>query len=383
MFEPSVIELNASALHHNLKFIRKRLKPGVRLCSVVKGNAYGHGLSEYVGMAMQLGVDYFGVHSADEAFYLKQHQPLIPNLFIMSAVENEAVGWAIDNNVEFAVFDFERLESALQYAKQLNKKALIHIEIETGMYRTGFAQYQIPKLCEWLHNNSNHIIFQGLFTHFAGAESQANDFRVSQQANNFDYAFELFNANNLHPVYHHTSCSAALLNYPERQGNLVRIGILQYGFWPNKETHVRFYSEKENTPEILKRIISWSAKVIAINSVSKGQFVGYGTTYLAPKNMQLAIVPIGYSHGYSRKLSNIGSVLINGHLAPIVGIVNMNSLTVDISRAGEVKKGDEVVLIGKQKGKTISVSSFSEQSDLLNYELLTRLPLNIPRIITY
>jgi len=382
MFETSTIELSSAALRNNLRFIRKRMKEGVRLCSVVKGNAYGHGISEFVQMAMDLGVDYFAVHAAEEAYQLKQNLSLMPDLFIMGEIEDQAVEWAIKNQIEFSAFDFSRLETALNYSVKLQIKAKIHLEIETGLRRTGFDQGQIPELCDWLKLNSEHIIFQGLFTHFAGAESQANYFRISNQLRIFNTTLNHFKSENLNPVYYHTACSAALLNYPETPGNMVRIGILQYGFWPNNETYIHFCGEKIRNPNLLIRVIRWTSKVMAIKEVTKGEFVGYGTTFLAQKKMKLAIIPIGYSHGYSRNLSNFGSVLINGKNAPVVGTVNMNSITVDITSISNVEKGDEVVLIGKQKGKEITVNSFSEQSKLLNYELLTRLPTNIHRIKT-
>ncbi|WP_372745239.1 alanine racemase [Lutibacter sp.] len=380
MFQSSTIELSTAALKNNLKFIKKRMKKGVRFCSVVKGNAYGHGIPEFVKMAISLGVDYFAVHSADEAYTIVKNIDKTPDIFIMGAIEGEAIDWAIENNIEFAVFDYQRLDQAIKVANKLNKKAKIHIEIETGMVRTGFELSEVPVVCEIINNNLKYITLQGLFTHFAGAESQANYFRVSKQIENFNIAHQLFKSKNLHPIYHHTSCSAALINYPETQGNMVRIGILQYGFWPNKETHIKYCGEGEKTPNLLKRIIKWKTKVLAVKQINKGNFVGYGTSYLALKNLNLAIIPVGYSHGYSRSLSNIGSVLINGKLAKIVGTINMNSLTVS-TNSSKISKGDEVILIGKQHDKSISVNSFSEQSNLLNYELLTRLPLNIPRII--
>jgi alanine racemase len=380
MFQTSQIVLSKSALKQNFSFIKNNLHKGVKICSVVKGNAYGHGLSEYVQLAMKLGINYFAVHSAEEAYHLKKYVPNMPELFIMGSIENEQVDWAVENNIEFAVFDFDRLQTALNAAKKLNKLAQIHIEMETGMRRTGFEYTQIPTLCEWFLNNNQFLEFKGLFTHFAGAESLANHFRVAKQIENFKLSLHMFKENGLEPFYNHAACSAALLNYPESQGNMVRVGILQYGFWPNKETHIRFCGEKEGNPDLLKRVITWKTKVMAVKQVNKGCFIGYGTHYLAHRNMKIAVLPVGYSHGYSRNLSNVGAVLIHGKVCNVVGAVNMNSLTVDVTDAGNVEIGNEVVLIGKQNGKAITVSSFSEQSHQLNYELLTRLPFNIPRI---
>lgn len=382
MFETSKIFLEKKALQHNLKFIKKRLQANVRLCSVVKGNAYGHGLVPYVRMALSCGVDYFGVHSADEAFLLRNElADKSFDLWIMGTVEGAAIPWSIANDVELAVFDFERFEQVVEAAKSLNKKAKIHIEVETGMRRTGFEHTQLENIIAKIKAFEEHLEIYGLFTHFAGAESMANHFRVKNQIQNFELSKALFHEAGLYPVYMHSACSAAMLNYPESQGNMVRVGIIQYGFWPNKETHIRYCGDAETNPDLLKRVIHWETEILSIKPVKKGCFIGYGTSYLAHRDMRIAILPLGYSHGYSRNLSNIGAVLIHGKIAPVVGTINMNSLTVDISQIPQAQKGDVVVLIGRQQTKAITVSSFSEQSNQLNYEMLTRLPWSIPREI--
>ena len=381
MFETSRIELSRSAFEGNLRFIRKRMGKNVRLCSVVKGNAYGHGICEFVQMAMDAGVDCFGVHSSDEAYALREGLELVPQLFIMGQMVNDSVEWAVAEGIEFAVFDHDRLQLALSAAKKLGIRAKLHLEVETGMRRTGFSHTEIPQLAQWLKNHAQHVTFQGLFTHFAGAESQANHFRVGRQTENFQLSLKAFAEHGQEPIFRHSSCSAGLLNYPEVNGNMVRIGILQYGFWPNRETHIRFCGDRPNTPDLLKRVIRWTTKVMAVKEVQKGCFIGYGTSYLAHHDMRIAVIPIGYAHGYSRNLSNVGHVLIGGKAAPIVGTINMNSLSVDISGIPNVGAGDEVVLIGRQNGKALTVSSFSEQSQMLNYEMLTRLPAGIPRSV--
>lgn len=382
MFESSKIEISKKAYISNLKFIQKHLKNKKRLCAVVKGNAYGHGLVEFVNMAMGCGVDYFGVHSVDEAYTLAKNLENLPDIFIMGYVENTGLEWAISNGIEIAVFDKERLEAASKIAREKQTQAKVHIEIETGMRRTGFEYTSIPYLTKFLRENAATITFQGLFTHFAGAESQANHFRVKQQIENFNLTLNAFEKEDLKPKYHHTACSAALINYPNSPGNMARIGILQYGFWPNDETHIRYCGEQNRNLRLIKRLIKWTSSIMSIKAIKKGCFIGYGTAFLAHKNMKIAVVPVGYSHGYSRNLSNIGKVLVKGKNAPVIAIVNMNSLTIDITQIKGVEKGEEVTLIGKQNGNEITVSSFSEQTNQLNYEMLTRLPVDIPRTIT-
>lgn len=162
---------------------------------------------------------------------------------------------------------------------------------------------------------------------------------------------------------------------------MVRIGILQYGFWPSKETFIQFLSKNNLLVDPLNQILGWKSAIMSIKDVKTGEFISYGTSYLAQKDMKIAIIPVGYSHGYARNLSNQGRVLINGQRVAVIGMVNMNMLIADITSIDQVSLGDEVVLIGKQGDLSINVSSFAEFSDQLNYELLTRLPADIPRII--
>lgn len=381
MFESSVIEISKSALQHNLKFMKQRIGPHARFCSVVKGNAYGHGIAEFVALSMDCGVDYFAVYSADEAYRIKQNFKKYPQIYIMGDADYEALEWAIEAGIEFCVFDMPRLETAVKFAKKLKKKAKIHIELETGMNRTGFDEHGIKQAGEMLAKHASLFDIVGAGTHFSGAESMANNFRVAQQIGNFHKLMLAVGRTGMKPRYQHMACSAAVMNYPETISNMVRVGIMQYGFWPNQETLIRYSGDKERTNKFLKRIITWKSRVMSFKNVKKGNFIGYGTAYLAHQDMELAFVPVGYAHGYSRNLSNTGKVLIHGAEAPVVGIVYMNAIAVDISHIKDVEKGDEVVLIGTQKNKSVSVFSFSEMSNQLNYEMLTRLPKDIPRKI--
>jgi alanine racemase len=381
MYESSVIEISREALRSNIQFMQQRTGNGVKFCSVVKGNAYGHGLIEFVKLAMECGVSYFGVYSSDEAYKIISRVKNPPQVYIMGMVENEGIKWAVSNAVEFNIGDEDRLETAMQYAKELNTPAKIHVEVETGMNRTGFNECEFESLAEKIRQNKAHLDVVGICTHFAGAESMSNHFRVSKQIERFNCIKEKLSRLGLQPAYHHSACSAAVMNYPETIGNMVRVGIMQYGFWPNDETYIRFTGEREHSNKFLKRLITWKSHVMNVRQINKGEYIGYGTSFLANTDMRLAIIPVGYAHGYSRNLSNSGKVLIRGEEAPVVGIVNMNAITVDVTLIDAVTKGDEVILIGTQQNKTISVYSFSELSHQLNYEMLTRLSVEIPRLI--
>jgi alanine racemase len=381
MFETSIIEINKSALDANLKFIRKQIG-NRKLSCVVKGNAYGHGMEEYVPIAEQLGVNHFAVYSADEAERIHSIKHPKTEIMIMGSVDDAALAWAIENGIECWMFELDRLEKAIELAVNLDKKALIHIELETGMNRTGFKAKNLDKAAELILKNSNRVEIVGICTHFAGAESISNYYRIKDQIEVYNQLVAHLNELNIRAKYYHTCCSAASLRFPEMMLDMVRIGILQFGFWPSQETFIEFTRNQNTKTDPLKRLITWKSAVMSIKEVNSGDYIGYGTSFLAQRDMTIGICPVGYSHGFSRSLGNQGRAVVNGTRVSVIGTVNMNCIALDLSEVS-AEKGDEVLLIGSDGKAEITVASFSEFSNQLNYELLTRLPLNIPRIGTH
>lgn len=381
MFETSIIEINKSALDANLKFIRKQIG-NRKLSCVVKGNAYGHGMEEYVPIAEQLGVNHFAVYSADEAERIHSIKHPKTEIMIMGSVDDAALAWAIENGIECWMFELDRLEKAIELAVNLDKKALIHIELETGMNRTGFKAKNLDKAAELILKNSNRVEIVGICTHFAGAESISNYYRIKDQIEVYNQLVAHLNELNIKAKYYHTCCSAASLRFPEMMLDMVRIGILQFGFWPSQETFIEFTRNQNTKTDPLKRLITWKSAVMSIKEVNSGDYIGYGTSFLAQRDMTIGICPVGYSHGFSRSLGNQGRAVVNGTRVSVIGTVNMNCIALDLSEVS-AEKGDEVLLIGSDGKAEITVASFSEFSNQLNYELLTRLPLNIPRIVTH
>ena len=382
MHNNSHLELDPKAYKTNIDFLRKHFHKGVLFSSVVKGNAYGHSIEKFVEIALSENVKHFSVFDSQEARRVKAIVGDQATVMIMGWLSNEEdLVWSIQNDIEFFVFEKHRLTSALAVAKKIGKKAIVHIEVETGMNRTGFNSSELKWIQDFLLKNSDFIQFKGLCTHFAGAESIANYFRIKKQIDRYDEIYKQFCDKGLKPHLKHAACSAAAMMYPETQMDMVRIGIMQYGFWPSPEVLVNFYNSKRKNENPLRRVISWKSSVMSVKKVKRGEFVGYGTSFMADANMKIACVPVGYAHGYGRSLSNIGRVLINGERCVVIGSINMNMMVIDVTLLDQIKRNDEVVLIGDQADKQLSVSSFSDYSNLLNYELLTRLSADIPRII--
>jgi len=384
MFATSHIEISKSALQNNYNFLRKLIRKKVVLSSVVKGNAYGHGLENFIPLAESCGINHFSVFSADEAFSVQKLKKEDSQIMIMGMIGNEELEWAIQTGVEVYIFDLERLQAGLSIAQKAQMPIKIHLEMETGMNRLGIAKKDIPRMFELLKKYENCFVLEGICTHYAGAESIANYVRVKQQIINYKKIVKRFKRKDnpaFIPKKYHTACSAATIAYPQTQMDMVRIGILQYGFFPTQETLIQYLKDNKTHQDPLKRVLSWKSKIMTIKDVEAGGFIGYGTSFLASQNMKIAIVPVGYAHGYSRSLSNMGRVLIRGERMAVVGVVNMNLMIIDLEKMNSAEIGDEVILIGKQGNQEISVASFGEMSNQLNYELLTRLPTAIPRKI--
>ncbi|MDD2230695.1 MAG: alanine racemase [Candidatus Cloacimonetes bacterium] len=383
MLHSSWIELDKQALNKNIRYLKKRIGDDVTFISVIKGNAYGHGIEQFLPLAEAAGVHYFAVYDAYEAYRALQVKDNNSQLIIMGMLDADQMDWVIENNVAFFVFTKERLDAAIAEARKQKKKALIHLELETGMHRTGFEEEELPLIVQEIKKNHRYLSLEGVCTHYAGAESIANYFRVQKQFEQFNKLCKSLKKCGMVPLRYHSACSAAALTYPQTIMNMVRFGIAQYGFWPSMETKMNnlLSEEAKFTRDPLKTVLSWKSRVMSVKAVGKGNFVNYGNAYLSTKNMKVATVSVGYHQGYSRALGNSGQVLIRGKKADVVGMVNMNMFMVNVSHIPNVTSGDEVVIIGKQRDLSITVSSFAELTKMVNYELLSRLPYQIPRIV--
>lgn len=385
----SRIELNINNLGTNVDFIRSIIGNDCKLSFVIKGNAYGHGIEQMVPMAEMVGIDHFSVSSSDEAARALAIKNKRSHIMIMGYIADEMLPWAIENGISFYVASLDRLKAAREAVKNTAADALIHLELETGFHRTGLAESDLKEVPRILETTHGRIQVAGTSTHYAGAESIANYYRIQNQMKKYNELCDLLKSMGIALGTRHTACSAATLTYPETRMDMVRVGIALYGFWPTNETKMNYLlnygckpgeDEPIKTPSPLKRVMSWKTQIMSLHTVPAGNFVGYGNSCLTTVRSHFAAVPIGYSHGFSRDLSNCGYVLIRGKRAPVSGVVNMNMLLADVTEIPGVEQGDEVVIIGHQKDSEISVSSFSALSQYLNYEVLVQIPSEIPRI---
>jgi alanine racemase len=379
----SRILLSQSALQNNVAFVREKVGEEPIISAIVKANAYGHGVDRFVPMLYNSGVRHFAVASAYEASQVLKACPDGCEIMVMGILYPNDLEWIIYHRIQYYVFDLERLKQSIITARKVGKKAIIHLEVETGGNRTGLPIKKLDEALKLLKKNRKFVDFRGMCTHLAGAETVANNFRIRRQIIRFQEAYELATKRKCTPQLRHIASSAAALTIPEARMDLVRIGIALYGLWPSPDVynmHLVELNKMSDNP--LHRVLSWKTDIMHVKKVKEGEFIGYGTSFQAPDKMKIAIIPLGYANGYARSLSNKGFVLIQGKRANICGLINMNLFMVDVSHIPRVKVGDEVVLIGHQDNNSITISSFSDFANQLNNELMSRLPSDIPRQVT-
>ncbi len=378
----SSIALSRSALTENIRFLRDLVGPGVRFCSVVKGNAYGHGIAEHVPLAEAAGVRSFAVFGPEEAEAVLAARTEDGAVVVMGPAFDDALEWMIDRDVSFFVHDVSTLERAIAAAARRERTARIHLELETGLYRTGLTDHVLPRVARLLEDAGGAVNVVGTCTHFAGAEAAENHPRIESQLELFEHGLAHLNRLGVEPGLRHTACSAAALLFPAARMDLVRFGVAHYGLWPSRQTATTFLSRHPNvTRNALRPVLRWTSRVMGIKDVPAGAHVGYGTSYRTERSTRLAMVPVGYAQGFARSLSNGGRVLVAGREAEVVGVVNMSMLLADVSDISGAGHGDEVTLIGEDGDVEIRASSFSDPPGRPTYEMLVKLDARIPRRI--
>jgi alanine racemase len=368
------VEIDASALRHNLRTLRQRVTPA-RVMAVVKGNAYGHGLRE-VAAALRDEADWFGVNALHEAEVLRAdgHDRPVVILGNMPPAQAEAV---VRGGYRQIVYDQETVAALAAAARRQGTRARVHLTVETGTNRQGLHGDDLATIAAAVRAQPE-LELEGLYTHYANIE-EASDFSYAgHQLGRFHEAVAIVEAGGPVPVKH-TACSAAAILYPQTYFDVIRLGVSLYGLWPSEET--RRAAASDGPPLTLRPALTWKARVAQVKEVARGETVGYGCTFRCERASRIAVLPAGYYEGVDRGLSNRGSVLIRGRRAPIAGRVCMNMTMVDVTDIPEARAGDEAVLLGRQGLETISAEEIAALLDTINYEVVTRIGQSVPRVL--
>ena len=370
-FERIKAVVSLDAIAHNFEEMKKNIADGTKIVAVIKADGYGHGaeaIARLVG-----GYDYiwgFATATAEEAIQLKDAGIEKPVL-ILGLVFEEYFQELIKKEVRMTVCTYDMAKALSDEALRQGRQVYIHIGLDTGMSRIGFADkpesVDVIKKIAALPN----VKIEGLFTHFARADETDKAPAVEQLERYLTFV-ELLEKAGVQIPLKHCSNSAGIIRMPEANMNMVRAGITIYGIYPSNEVE----------RDIVKLIPAMELKshVSYVKNLPAGTAISYGGTFASEKDLRIATIPVGYADGYPRTLSNKGWVLIHGQKAPILGRVCMDQFMVDVTDIPDVKHGDEVTLIGKDGDEFISIETLGDMSGRFSYEFACNISKRVPRV---
>ncbi len=335
--------------------------------SVVKSNAYGHGLVDFSKEMEKLGIDWLGVDSSLEALALRKAGIKKP-ILVLGYTPEENILEVIKKNISVTVSSLEYLENLLR--QNFPKIIKIHLKIDTGMHRQGFLPNELPKLLKVLKKKRKNFMIEGVYTHFANAKNPEELSDTKKQFSLFKESIKIIENAGLNPIKHAAATGGSII-FPESKMDMMRIGIGLYGLWPSEKIKEKF--EKKIA---LRPVMTWKTIISEIKKIPKGEGIGYNFTAKTSRDSKIAILPIGYWHGYNRLFSNKTKVEVRGKHAKILGTVSMDMAIIDVTDIRGVKTRDEVVLMGEN----ITADNLAKIARTVNYEIITRLNSRIKRI---
>ena len=371
ILRPVWAEIDLDALACNMKNI-KALSNEKEVIAVVKADCYGHGAVDTAPVLLENGASRLAVAVLTEAIELRNSGISAPIMIL--GYTPEYLGEDLINfDIEQTVYSLEYAESLSKTALSLNKRAKIHIALDTGMGRIGFIpnEKSLNEVCQICSLPGLDVI--GIFTHFATADEENKDY-ANEQFNKYIEFIDNLNKLNINIPLKHVSNSGAIIDMPETFQDLdaVRAGIILYGYYPSNEV------KKENLS--LKPALTIKAKVAHVKEMDENMYISYGRTFKTNRKSIIATIPIGYADGYSRLLIPGAKVIINGKFAPVVGRICMDQCMIDVTDIGPVKTGDEVIILGQSGGLKINADDYAQILGTINYEILCMFKHRIPKV---
>ena len=362
-------EIDLDAIKNNMQIIRSRTNKNAKVMAIVKADAYGHGVVQVAKTMLEGGADCFGVACVDEAMQLRQSGFDVP-LLVLGAFFQSEISQVINYDITTTVFDINSAKMLSDAALKLNKKAKVHIKLDTGMHRIGLVTnrddiiQKIKEICLL-----PGVDVTGLFSHFSCADTEKEDITKKQLDEFLRIVKELENEGIDIPIKHIAN-SAAIFRYPEAHLDMVRAGIVCYGNYPSNLIE----------PCGLIPAMSFKTTVTRVEKLYPGDSVSYGATFTAEKEMVCATLAVGYADGYSRLLSNKAEVLIDGEKVKICGKICMDQCMVDVTNVNNIAVGDVATLFGKDGVEYISVEDLADIMGTINYEILCMVSKRVPRV---
>lgn len=369
---PVWVEVNLDNLRHNMREIKKQIKSGTEVMAVIKADAYGHGALGVIDALKAENINKFAVAVLSEAIEIRDKDKDIQIILLgytPDANLEEVIKWDITPTI----YSLRQAKVLNELAKQYGKKIAVHINVDTGMHRVGLPIKQRTVEVIKEISEMDNLYLEGVYTHFAVAD-EADKWYTLKQIEEFKYIIEELKKLGVEVPIKHVSNSAAILDLPEFNYDMVRAGLLMYGHYPSE------VQEKDKVID-LKQVMSLHSKIYHIRTLEKGESVSYGLTYTVNRESRTGLIPIGYADGYSRGLSNKGKVIIKGKnvIAKVAGTICMDKFVVDITGL-DVNGGDEVILFGEDEYNKVTPEDIANILGTISYEVLCNVSKRVPRV---
>lgn len=365
---PAFLEINLDNIRHNYKKIRGHIGKNTEIMAVIKANAYGHGSVSIARELEEVGVNIFAVSILSEAIELR-NAGIRSKILVLNYTPKSQFIRLLEQNISQSIYSYRDAKDLSDLAIKEGKEAHIHIKIDTGMNRLGFLVEdesigEIEKI-----SRLEGIRIEGIFTHFACSDEKNKDFSIGQ-FKKFKWIVDELEKKEVHIPKKHVSNSGAVLDMPDYNLDIIRPGLILYGYYPSE------YVSKNLD---LRPAMALKAKISHIKIIKEGQGISYGQKYITEKETKVATIPIGYGDGYSRLLTGRSHVSIKGKTCKIIGTICMDQMMIDVSHIGDLNRGDEVVLFGYEDNHP-RIEDIAKKLDTINYEIICMMNRRLPRI---
>lgn len=368
---PVWLEINLDRLTSNFTELKKIVDEKAKFMAIVKGNAYGHGAVAICMEFNNMGVDMLGVAMISEAVELRKNEVKGP-ILVLGHTQQDLLKLVLDYDITQTVYNFEDAKALSDLARERSKMVTVHLKVDSGMNRIGFLPNEasideIEKI-----SRLPNLDLEGIFTHFASAD-EADKTYTRDQFNNYEWVVKNLEERNIRFPLRHVSNGPAMLDLPEYNLDMVRCGVMLYGYFDSDEVD-------QDRVEISK-VMALKAKISNIKTVPANTGISYGIEFTTSRPSVIATLPLGYADGYPRALyKNGGHVLVNGNKAPIVGRICMDQMMIDVTDAGEVNAGDEVTLFGADHDNCMQIEDIAPLAGTIHAEVISNMNRRIPRI---
>ena len=370
VYRPSWVEINLAHIKHNCRMVKQLVGKDVKIAAVVKANGYGHGAVQVGRACLEAGADSLAVAILSEAIELREAGINCP-ILVMGWTPVEGYALAIEQEICLTMYNVQEAEKLNKIALAVGENAKVHLKLDTGMSRLGFQADEEGLAIAEKVLNLEAVEVEGLFSHLFNGDEYDKTYALEQIEKFQSFIDALQQRTGVRIPIYHLGASACIIDIPEGYFDMVRPGIMLYGYQPSDQMH--------HFPH-LKHVLTWKARVAHVKMLPAGRLIGYNGTFELHQDTLVATIPVGYADGYNRMLSNNGYILCRGKKLPIIGKICMDQFMVDASEIPDMQAGEEVILLGAADGVSITVTEMARHWGTIEHEVTCSIASRVPRV---